>query len=72
MGFKSDLENIIMTLDKEEIYAIALKHYPKDESLLGSCGGVRATDKNAFERKIWMEGFEAALVILADEKKKIK
>ena len=50
-----------MALSDQEIEDLAFEKYPINNSLLGSCSGLKNTDKNAYERKIWIDGFKEAL-----------
>lgn len=51
-------------MNDKEILALAEKAYPKDSCLTGGCSGLKEKDKNAYERKIWIEGFMAALKLM--------
>ena len=50
-----------MQITDAEIEKLALERYPKDNCLVGGCSGLKEKDKNAYERKIWADGFRAAL-----------
>lgn len=55
-------------MNDKEIQELAEIAYPKDQCLTGGCSGLKEKDKNAYERKIWIEGFQAALKHLNEKK----
>lgn len=53
-----------MQMTDADVERLALEKYPKDACQVGGCTGLKDKDKNAYERKIWIDGFKAALLYL--------